>query len=304
MPEPMVEGRASPGGVAVRREGVRPRLGSTAFDDDGRSARRRPRVEALTRARQHPSAGWRWPDPATDGRARSRASTCSRIWGWPSPPMVPSTAWSVAVGTGDQRGRERVGRATPGPVLGGVAGHEGEPDAPVVQDDPGRRLEEVAAEARGVRLDQRHAHALAVDGAQVGGVVRRSPPDGSAASAAAEASDGIPSRGEPRRCRAARRRRRRPTAPPDGPARPPSPRRPGRPPRRRSSGSSGRPSRSASQAAGQRQVALRRGRHGPEVVVPDAQAERRDPLGQGPGEVVGRVLACPSARRPSPNSPP
>ena len=58
-------------------------------------------------------------------------------------------------------------RSTAGPVAGRVAGLEAEPEAPVVQEDPEVRQGHVAAEAVGVRLDERHRHAVAVDHALV-----------------------------------------------------------------------------------------------------------------------------------------
>ncbi len=54
----------------------------------------------------------------------SRASTCSRIWGWPSPPWVPSTAARRPSGSVTRSGRQRVGRPAPGAVLGRVAGDQ------------------------------------------------------------------------------------------------------------------------------------------------------------------------------------
>ena len=266
--------------------------GSTAFDDDGGSARRRPRVEALTRRPSAPIGGWRWPDPATGGRAGAGPAPAAGSGAGRRRPGCRAPRGASPSGRVTSAGESVWGGRRPGPVLRGVAGHEGEADASVVQVDPGCRLEEVAAEPRGVRLDQRHAHALPVDGAQVGGVVRRSPPDGSAPSAAAEASDGLPSRASRDGASSST-----PSAPshstsgrslPTAVAAATRADRPGA-----VVGVVGQAVTLGEPGPGQRQVALRRGRDGPEVVVPDAQAERRDPLGQGPGEIVGCVLALP-----------
>ena len=55
-------------------------------------------------------------------------------------------------------------------VTGRMPGVQIEADAPVVQEHAEVRKCEVAAEPVGVRLDQRHAHAVAVNGAQICGV--------------------------------------------------------------------------------------------------------------------------------------
>ena len=67
--------------------------------------------------------------------------------------------------TSGQCRRQRVGRASPGPELGGMALDEVEADPAIVQVDAGVRFDEVAAEPRRVRLDQRHADAppVAID---------------------------------------------------------------------------------------------------------------------------------------------
>ena len=62
------------------------------------------------------------------------------------------------------------GGRRPGAELGRVAGLEREAQPAVVEVDAGVRLGDPGTETGGVRLDQRHAHAVAVDGAQVGGV--------------------------------------------------------------------------------------------------------------------------------------
>ena len=51
-----------------------------------------------------------------------------------------------------------------------MAGAEVEAEAAVVQVDAGVRLGETRSEAGRVGLDQRDAHATAVDGAEIGGV--------------------------------------------------------------------------------------------------------------------------------------
>ena len=71
-------------------------------------------------------------------------------------------------------------RPVPGGQLVGVAGHQAEPGAPVVEEHAGVAGRQAAADAVEVGLDQRDAHAGAVPAAQVGraaGARRRSPPD-------------------------------------------------------------------------------------------------------------------------------
>ena len=166
---------------------------------------------------------------------------------------------------GDERRRERVGRLPPGRVLGRVPGLEGEAEAAVVEVDARRRLEEVATEARGVRLDERHAHAVAVDDAQVRWCRRRRP--GAWSVEARSTIDG--GRAGARGARAATRPRavgafvQHLGAVVAGVLR--RPRRAGGPrPGRRGRRARARPS--AIQAARQRQVALRAGRDGPQAV--------------------------------------
>ena len=76
----------------------------------------------------------------------------------------------VTVGPRHQRRREGMGRPPSRAVAGSVAGVQVEADAPVVQEHAETRKRQVAAEAVGVGLDQRHAHAVAVHGAHVHGV--------------------------------------------------------------------------------------------------------------------------------------
>ena len=115
-------------------------------------------------AAEHPAAG-PTARPGDSPWRSSRASTCSRIWGCESPPMVPSTARSEPSGRVTSAGASVWGGRRPGASSAGWPGAEAEADAPVVEEDAGRRLDEVGAPPRRVRLDERDAHAVAVDGA-------------------------------------------------------------------------------------------------------------------------------------------
>src|SRR2546423_5772906 len=63
-------------------------------------------------------------------------------------------------------------RSAPGRELSRVAGIEREPDPAVVEVDARRRLEQPGAETGRVRLEERHAHAIAVDRADARGTTR------------------------------------------------------------------------------------------------------------------------------------
>ena len=130
----------------------------------------RPRVEPGDRARAAPSDRRRRPRPgdlAVVEQARRELQQDLRL--------------GVAAHRAEHRAKRAVG-ASPSPgtacaAAGGRAANsagwpslELKPEAAVVQVDPGVRLDQPRAEARRVRLDQRHAHALAVDRAQVGRV--------------------------------------------------------------------------------------------------------------------------------------
>ena len=164
-------------------------------------------------------------------RARSCRSTC----GWLSPPMVPSTAASAPSGSVTRSGDSVCGGRRPGVQLGGVAGLQREPDAAVVQEDPGPRDDDVAAPVGRVGLDEGHADAVSVRGAQVDRAARvRSAPRATGERrgrwrvAAGEQPLGVGGAPRRRRRRAGRRDGRSPpTGPPPragGPTRP----RPGR----------------------------------------------------------------------------
>lgn len=73
------------------------------------------------------------------------------------------------IGAGDECRAERVGRPLPRPVFAGVPGGQVESDAPIVEEDAGAGLGQVAAEPCGVGLDEADAHALGVDTAQRNG---------------------------------------------------------------------------------------------------------------------------------------
>ena len=150
-------------------------------------------------------------------------------------------------------GVRRVRRAAAGSQLGRVAGLEREAEAAVVEVDAGVRLDEPRAEARRVRLDQRHAHPLLVDGAQVRGVavgVRSREQCGT--HARIDLVDAAP-----RWPAAARRRRRVVAARRDGRGRRPWPPRSAGAPTARRRGRRAGPDRSASTAAPSSEVALR-----------------------------------------------
>ncbi len=126
-----------------------------------------PVVCCLAESRNRPAA------IARDGDSRRpsvRARICKRICGCESPPIVPSTAREPAVEVGDHRGSERVWGLSSRRVLGRVPFLHREAEPAVVQVDARRRLEQVAPEPRGVRLDERHADAVSVDDAQRGRV--------------------------------------------------------------------------------------------------------------------------------------
>ena len=131
-----------------------------------------------------------------------RARTCKRICGCESPPIVPSTAARRPSRSVTSAGVSVCGGCRPGAYSAGCPSSTEKPMPAVVQVDARRRLEQVAAEPRGVRLDERHADAVPVDDAQRGRVADslRRHRDGEAWSTV----DGRASRREARGARRAR----------------------------------------------------------------------------------------------------
>ena len=265
--------------------------------------------------RRGTGGGPRWPVRGP-GRQRSmRASSWTRIWGCASPPMAPTRWLRRPVGRGDQHGGEGVGRSSPRPDLGRVALDEREAHAPVVQEDAGRRLQEVRTEVERVRLGQARRRSPSPSMAQRW-VVSPSPtrategppvpPPGShvgcggrsraemraaAASSRARVEQRPPVGSVEEERRAGRARRRARTRPSGGP----SPGRRARLPR---------PARLGHGGPGQGQVALRRRGHRPQLVAPGALAQRG--THHSATEVSKSAgLKCPAPRRcrPAPNSP-
>ena len=182
------------------------------------------------------------------------------------------------------------GGRRPGPNSAGWPGLEVEADPTVVEVDAGVRLDEPRSEPGGVRLDQRHAHPVAVDRAQVRGVAvaagdrrsrrslrgRRAAPRPAIASSSASPSAVLVQARRGGRSRRPWRTRS---------ARGPTPDRPGRP---------GSPIGSASIARRQRQVSLRVGRDRVQV-----DAERRRRAAGRPSRPAERARSS-AVYRPSP----
>jgi hypothetical protein len=174
-----------------------------------------------------------------------------------------------------------------------MAGPEREPDAAVVQADAGGGLEHVAPEAAGVRLDERHRRTIGIGGAQVHRPAVRNPGDERRATVAV---DHGPAAGdlvlrEQRADVGVLVEHRRPVAP-GGPRRLDEEVHPAAVGR-----VVGQRQALGDQCAEQDEVALAVGRDGPQVVAPGTGAERLDPVGQRPGEVVGGVLAGPEVEQ-------
>ncbi len=145
---------------------------------------------------------------ARDGDSPSpnvRARICKRICGCESPPIVPSTAASRPSRSVTIAGVSVCGGCRPGAYSGRVPFLDREAEPAVVQVDARRRLEQVAPEARGVRLDERHADAVPVDDAQRGRVA-----DSRADTEMGGAVDGDRLRDAARGARCSRARGRRP----------------------------------------------------------------------------------------------
>ena len=167
--EPGVEGRSVEHGVTAPGEAVAPRRRGMTLDDDGSAAGRRSRcripspVRAAATVRHRPRPPAR-PTRRTGGRSAgggsgagrrrpsSRTRPPDRRRAWPSP--------GTACAAGDVPARTR--RRDPA--------CRREPEAAVVQVDARRRLDQPAAEARGVGLDQADRHAGVVGRAEVRGV--------------------------------------------------------------------------------------------------------------------------------------
>ena len=126
-----------------------------------RARRRRPPAPPTCRTRSGappaPTATGRRrrPRPVPGRSANSRASSCSTTWGLGVAAHGAEHGDRALVrATVDERRRQGVRRPAAGAELGGVAGSEVEAEATVVEEDARRRLHQVAAEARRVRLDR------------------------------------------------------------------------------------------------------------------------------------------------------
>ena len=108
-----------------------------------------------------PPAGAAPLGPATRRGRSSRASTWRRIWGWESPPMVPSTARSEPSGRVTSAGDSVCGGRRPGPSSAGWPGARRKPMPRSWRKIPVAGSTRWAPQPDGVRLDQRDAHALA-----------------------------------------------------------------------------------------------------------------------------------------------
>ena len=216
----------------------------------------------------------------------------------------PEHGVEVAVGPGDQGGRQGRRRAAPGPVLGRVAGLEREPDAAVVQEDAAPRARRRGSPSPTAFDWMRDTpmRSPSTDGevdraaAGVGLVAEPAGPSGSMAAAR---------RGASRSGADERRRRRRPRAarPAGRGRRPGPPRRAGGPTRGRRGRRAGRgPRRSTRRPASGSPgcSAARSRRRGPR---PAGRAASTQSAWSGPGR-RRRTRRRPAASRPSPNSPP
>ncbi len=82
----------------------------------------------------------------------------------------PDDLGQRAVGTSDDRRRQRVGGPAPRPVFGGVSGLEGEADTAIVEEDPSVTGDQMRAEIERVGLGEGDPETVGVDRAQVSGV--------------------------------------------------------------------------------------------------------------------------------------
>ena len=274
--------------VSATLEPGRPRVGSVALDSHPDRARLVPHREPVgRRPREHPAGcrhrvGGRLPGDEQPGEELEEDLRLAV--GAHRPEDEPGAARRVA----DQRRRERVRRAPARAVLGRMPGLQGEADAPVLEEDPQAGDDEVGAEAGRVGLGERDRRAVPVDHVQVdgaaaggvrgqpGGVLRvdRRPPGAEplgreeprAVGVLVEHGGAVPT-GLLRRLDQQM-----------GPA--------GVVGVGREVEPSGDP------RAGKREVALRIGRHRPDVVSPGRGAEGLDPVGAGRRQVVGGVLAA------------
>ncbi len=169
-----------------------------------------------------------------------------------------------------------------------VAGLEREPDAAVVEEDPRAGDHDVAPPTRRVRLDEGHADAVGVRGAEVDRPTGRG---WSGGSGPAVGIDGLAAGEQPARVEQGGAIGRvvedgRPVV--TGPAR--------RLDEEVSPGAvvgvvgEGQPF--GDPRRGRREVALRRRGHGPDAVPPHVEGDRVDPVGLRPGQVVSEVQAA------------
>ena len=155
---PNSESQAGADVASMTAIGEPPRHASGRGPRRARSGRRRPSTcRSPSSGRERPAAG---VDRGSAGDCpwwNSRAASWSRICGWASPPIVPNTAAKRPSDAWRAPGDSVCGGRRPGPSSAGCPARQVEAEAAVVQVDPGVRLDEVAAEAGRVRLDQRHA---------------------------------------------------------------------------------------------------------------------------------------------------
>ena len=158
--------------AALGQAGV-PRRGGVRLDLDALGTVAGPRVEPAvlatrTPVAEHPAAGPHGA-PRRLVVAQQAGEELHQDLGLRVAAHRAENGPERSVGPRDQRR----GQGVRGPAAGGpgrrVAVAEGEADAAVVEEDAGGRLDDVGAPPRGVRLDERDAHAVAVDHAPDGG---------------------------------------------------------------------------------------------------------------------------------------
>ena len=221
-------------------------------------------------------------------------SSCSRICGCVSPPIVPMTARSEPSGRVTSAGASVCGGRRPGPYSAGWPGSSEKPMPRLCRPMPVAGSNSECSRSpdafdwindtpmRSASTAHRYMVSPVARGARSCRTVRR--------------VDQRAAARRPRRRRAGRHVRVLRAAPKGGRApRHAPPRRAGAP-SRCPRASSGRSSPSAIAAPEQREVALRVRRDRPHVVVPHADMQRFDPVGQRLREIGGRVLARRRAR--------
>ena len=176
-PKPLSYGGRACDLVPACGEPGHPIVGRVALDRHGRCLAAGPRVEPGDGpcSAQRPARHGRGRATGRSGTGAPRAAAGSAAGRRRPSCRTRRAARRPAVAIA---GQSVCGGRWPGVELGRMALAQVEAEAAVVQVDPGVRFGQPRAESGGVRLDQRDAHALAVDGAQVGrvAVAARCPP--------------------------------------------------------------------------------------------------------------------------------